>query len=123
MVERSRCLAVAGGLVPIDIVKALVGWPVHAVGDNGIRLVRGSPDERVLRYALERGAVTVGSGLSGRSRITRRVALMARAVFSSPPRLLPSASGSVGDSFRTAIVAQSVGVCIVYTARVQFEPV
>ena len=99
--------------MPIDIVDALVGWLVQAVGDDGIQPVRGSPGERVLRYAPERGAVTVGSGLSGRSIITKRAAFMAGAGFSPP--LLTSVSGSVGDSFRTAIAAQAVGVCVVDT--------
>ena len=38
----------------IDIVNALADGIVKAAGDYGIRLVRGSPDERVPRRILKR---------------------------------------------------------------------
>ena len=88
----------------IDVVGALVGWLVQTVGDYGIRLVRGSPDERALRRALGRAIEAVAVQVDPASREALRWGL--QQCFSSPPRLPRDASGSIGDSFRAAIAAQ-----------------
>lgn len=90
--------------MPIDLIGALVGWLVQAVGDHGIRLVRGSPDERALRRAVRDalGAVVDQADVSSREALRSGL----RQCFSSPPRLLVDLSSPIGESLRAAITAQ-----------------
>jgi len=90
--------------MPIDLIGALVGWLVQVVGDYGIRVVRGSPDERALRRAMKQAIEAVVEQADPNSRETLRLGL--RECFSSPPRLPVNLSAPIGDNLRDAIAAQ-----------------
>lgn len=100
----------------VDLIGALVGWLVQAVGDYGIRLVLGSADKRALRQAVEKAIATVVDQVDPGSRETLRSGL--QQCFSSTPRWHLDQSVPIGDSLRAAIAAQVAELDEV----VSFEP-
>ena len=90
--------------MPVDLIGALVGWLVQAVGDYGIQLVRGSPDKRALRHAVKNAIDMVVDQADPGSRDTLRSGL--QQCFSTKPRLHLDQSIPIVDSLRATIAAQ-----------------
>jgi Effector-associated domain 2 len=90
--------------MPIDLIAAVVAWLVAASGDSGIRLVRGSPDRRMLHNAVKVAVDAVVEQVDPTLRTRLRSALAE--CFSDPLVLRPDATTPIGDWLRSAITAQ-----------------
>lgn len=90
--------------MPIDLIGAVVAWLVAASADAGIRLIRGSHDERMLRKALAVAVNTVVKEADPALQKPLRAGLAL--CFSSPLAMSLDGSTPTGDWLRSAIAAQ-----------------
>lgn len=83
------------------MIDAMVGWLVATVGDHGLRLVKGSPEERALGRAL---SSTIDSVVR-QEHVDSQEALRAglEICFSEPPSPSGHSTGSVRGDLRTAV--------------------
>lgn len=88
----------------IDLVNAVVSWLVASAGDAGVRLLRGSPRVRELRKATGPAIKSVVEQVDPSSREALSAGLVY--CFSSPLRLRPDPSMSIGPWLRSAIMEQ-----------------
>lgn len=91
-------------MVPIDLIGGVVAWLVATAGDAGVRLLRGSPDERMLHQAV---SVAI-DGVVGQIDATLREPLRDALAwcFSAPPRLEPNGVTRIDVWLRAAVTAQ-----------------
>lgn len=90
--------------MPIDLIGAVVAWLVAASGDAGIRLIRGSGDERMLRKAVRVAVDAVVREADPALQKQLRAGLTL--CFSSPPAMKLDAATRAGDWLPSAIAAQ-----------------
>jgi hypothetical protein len=90
--------------MPIDLIGAVVAWLVAASGDAGIRLIRGSGDERMLRKAVRVAVDAVVRDADPALRKQLRAGLTL--CFSSPPAMKLDGATPPGAWLRSAITAQ-----------------
>jgi hypothetical protein len=83
------------------MIDAIVGWLVATVGDHGLRLVKGSAEERVLRRALSRTIDSVVRQELVDSQDALRAGL--EICFSGPPSASDHSTGSVMGDLRAAV--------------------
>lgn len=90
--------------MPIDLIGAVVAWLVATTGDAGMRLVRGSADERMLHQAVSVAIDHVVGQVDATSQEPLRDALAW--CFSAPPRLEPDGVTQTDIWLRKAVIAQ-----------------
>lgn len=90
--------------MPIDLIGAVVAWLVATAGDAGVRLARGSPDERMLNQAVSVAIDRVLGQVDATLREPLRDALAW--CFSVPLRLEPHGETRIDVWLRAAVAAQ-----------------
>jgi Effector-associated domain 2 len=90
--------------MPIDLTGAVVAWLVAVCGDTGIRLIRGSPDKRLLLEAVD---VAVSAVVVQADPVLREPLRAGLAwCFSGPPQFVPDGSARLDDLLKAAVGRQ-----------------
>ncbi|HEU5159207.1 MAG TPA: HEAT repeat domain-containing protein [Streptosporangiaceae bacterium] len=85
------------------LVDPVTGWLAGLLGDGWVALLRGSPDERLVRRSMANAVEAVIARADSRAHKPLRKGLAL--VFTKPPAVRAEASGA-GDGLRAAVVAQ-----------------